>query len=378
MIGLRGNQSTTRALNRRLVLDALRRQGPISRVGLTQMTGLSPSAISGVISELIVDGFVLETGVEKSKGGRKPVSLGINYGGHRSLGIKLMDDRMQVTLTDLATRPLSTHMVELPEVTPEAVAHETLESLSVLLPDPDDRRLLVGVGIAMPGFIDANTGVCINSHRLGWVDVPIGPIVSEAVNAPVWVDNDVKAYAVAHHLFGLGRQHSSILVFIVGTGLGAALLVDDRVFRGAHFRAGEIGFATEFGPAVVDGVWNGRYSQPGLIAEWRAMRPGTDLQECAEAGDDDALALFHARGTEIGTKLNTLIQFLDPELVIVGGETMAFGPAFFEPLRQAALDTVPHPRPELTIDRQNDIWGQAAAALAMQTIFNFESQTATV
>lgn len=373
MIGLKGNQSTTRALNRRLVLDTLRRRGPTSRVELTRLIGLSPSAISGVIAELIEDGYVLETGMDKSKGGRKPVLLAINYEGHRSVGIKLMHDRMQITLTDLSIRPLATHMVELDEITAETVARKTVESLEIMLPDPEARSSLVGVGIAMPGFIDVATGTCLVSHRFGWTNVPIGQIMSEAVGAPVWVDNDVNAFAVAHHLFGLGRQHHSILVFIVGTGLGAALLVDNRIVRGAHYRGGEIGFMMESEGKRGDRSWNDQYAVEGLLEDWRQHHAGADLYALAQSGDADAAAYLCAQGEKIGRRLNSFIHLVDPELVIVGGEAMEFGPAFSDPLCKTALEDLPDPRPELKIDEQNDIWGLAAAALAMQTIFNFES-----
>ena len=118
---LKGDSSTSRAMNRRLVLDQLRRNGPMSRAALTAETGLSPGAITLVTAELTAEGLLVEGEVLPGTGGRRPVEVRIAYGARLAVGLKLMADRVLGVLTDLSTQTLADLEIPLPSQAPDVV-----------------------------------------------------------------------------------------------------------------------------------------------------------------------------------------------------------------------------------------------------------------
>ncbi|MBB6408942.1 ROK family transcriptional regulator [Mesorhizobium sangaii] len=380
---LKADQNTTRAMNRRLILNCLRREGDLSRVEIAAMTGLSPAAVTGVTAELIDEGIVVEGKSTQSSGGRRPTPLSIDYARHWSIGFKLTEGRLEGTLTDLSTRALGAFELSLSDHGPVAVAHAVKDGVAMLLRDRrEGRQKLVGIGMAMPGMVDVNRGVCLVSQRLGWRDVPIAEMITSQISVPVWVDNDVNAFAIAQQLFGHGRRRNSVLVLIVGTGVGAALIFNGQIHRGARFAAGEIGFPVEDGggsTATQDRLdWDRRLTEPAMVSAWmeirkRSRRAPAELQQAAEAGEGLALDYLSEVGREIGRRLSGLIDLIDPEVVIVGGEAVRFGPALIDPLVATVKESSFATPPPIEIDWDNNVWSRGASALAIQQFFDFES-----
>ncbi|TAU85095.1 ROK family transcriptional regulator [Rhizobium leguminosarum] len=372
---MKGDQSTTRLINRRLVLDCLRRQGQVTRMDLVAYTRLSPAAISGVVGELMDEGFVIEGEAARSSGGRKPVLVSINYGFRVSIGIKLMHDRIDAMMTDLSTKPIGFTSIKIQSTAIEEVSRATIAAVSELMPDPIQRHeMLLGVGVAMPGFIDALRGICLHSPRLGWDNVGVAQVLAGAVGKPVWVDNDVNAYAIAQNLFGLSRLRRSSLVLILGTGVGAAVMIGGQVHRGGRFMAGEVGYTVD----QPGRSWSDMFSEPAMEADWQTLcqkqaRANNGLSAASAEQDADALAFLYERGVRVGQHLAGLINMLDPEVVIIGGEAMRFGPAFTDAIQSSLQEFTLGELPEIAIDWTNDIWSRAAAALAIQSFFDFES-----
>lgn len=377
---LKGDQSTTRALNRRLILNCLRREGGLSRVEIAAMTGLSPAAVTGVTAELINEGMLVEGKGMQSTGGRKPIPLSIDYRQHWSVGFKLMPDRVEGTLTDLSTQPIGACDVPLSSRDPEAVAAAIEEGVATLLQRQNGNSdKLVGIGVAMPGLIDVNRGLCLEFHDFGWANVPIAELIAARTSVPVWVDNDVNAFAIAQQLFGYGRTRGSALVLVISAGVGAALIFNGQIHRGARFAAGEIGFLRRDKDswATNDRLsWNRRLSESGIIRGWQELRgagSGSDLQEAAANGDPLAVTYLGRIGREIGERLVNMIDLVDPEVVVVGGEAVRFGKALFDPLARAVKENSFGTPPPLEVDWDNNVWLRGASALAIQKFFDFES-----
>lgn len=370
-------------MNRRLILNCLRREGDLSRVEMAAMTGLSPAAVTGVTAEMIDEGIVVEGKGTQSSGGRRPIPLSIDYARHWSIGFKLTEGRLEGTLTDLSTRAISACELPLPDHGPVAVAHAVKEGVAMLMRDRrEGRQKLVGIGMAMPGMVDVDRGVCLVSQRLGWRDVPIAEMIASQISVPVWVDNDVNAFAIAQQLFGHGRRRNSVLVLIVGTGVGAALIFNGQIHRGARFAAGEIGFPVEDGDGSIATQgrldWDRRLSEPAMVSAWmeirkRSRKAPADLQQAAETGEGLALDYLSEVGREIGRRVSGLIDLIDPEVLIVGGEAVRFGPSLINPLIATVKESSFATPPPIEIDWDNNVWSRGASALAIQQFFDFES-----
>ncbi len=376
-------------MNRRLILNLIRREEQLSRADIAAATGLSPAAVTFVVSDLISEGYLVEGKTIPGGGGRRPIPLEINYAGHLAIGIKMNVGSLECVLTDLSTATLSSLTVEFKDTSPNSVLNAAETAVSRLQRlAPEGAGLLTGVGFSMPGTIDAERGVCVKSHRFLWENVPFASMLQERVNVPVWMEDDTLAFALAQHLFGLGRQHRVFTAVAIGVGIGCATVVDGKVQRGAHGHAGKIGHSLhqQGGPICEcgrSGCLQAFYSEPAIVARWQQTRAAEKngsvdryaMKEAALQGDQAAISILQEAGTAIGIHLARMVDIVDPEIIIVGGEAVTFGDLLFDPMRKA-LDLYCFAQPPALVpDERDNFWSSGAAALATQGLFNFEMTT---
>ena len=381
---LKGDQSTTRALNRRLVLNQIRHDGPLSRAALTAAVGLSPAAVTFVTAELIAEGLLVEREALLVATGRRPVPLDIDYSSKLSIGLKVMVERVAGVITDLATRVIAETELPLPDSRPETVAKISARVAERLLSQAKvNRSRVIGIGLTLAGQVDAEAGVCRQMQRFGWRDVPIAAMLAEVVSVPVWVDNDANAFAVSQHLFGRARGLQSIAAIAMGRGVGAGLVVHGRLYRGGSGAAGEFGHnfdqrgrRCECGR---DGCIETYCSDSGLIQSWAELDPTAagktpdDLAKAADGGDSIAQRVLAEAGTRLGRHVAALVNVFNPEMIVFGGEGLRFAGYLFDPIRKI-LDEICYPgAPPIAFDWERVSWERGAAALAVQHFFNFEA-----
>jgi predicted NBD/HSP70 family sugar kinase len=379
---LRGNASTSRALNRRLILNLLRNGGPISRAELALATGLSPAAVTFVVSELIEDTLVVERDAVTSSNGRRPIPVDINYEAHLAIGIKLNHDNIDCVLTDLATSALAALKTEVSDTSPEGMIDAIRDAIPRLLAEAGrDEKDIMGIGVSIPGEIDPKRGVCLQSPRFGWRDLPFAEMLAERVHAPVWIDDDVNAFAIAQKLFGAGRNHRNFAALAIGTGIGCSLVLNGEIYHGSNSAAGKLGHITSVpGGNTCEcgrrGCLMAHAAEPFMLQEWQRKRgeaiTRTEFAAAVSAGDATALEVVDRAGTRIGKHLADLVNLFDPEVIVVGGESVQFGEALLGPLRRAMEENLFYSRPELSTDWVPSSWARGAAALATQSIFDFE------
>lgn len=380
----KGNSGTSRSLNRRLILNLLRRNGEMSRAEISESIGLSPAAVTFVVGELLHEGAVLEGAAGKSGGGRRPIPIKINYKGRLAVGFKLAaNNTLEAVLTDLATEVIKSITSTLPDTVPETVVRIAAETIETLIPDAAVRKAdLIGVGLALPGVFDVETGVCLEIPRLGWKNVPIAAMLARVVDVPVWVDNDVNAFALAQYLFGHGRHHSTMMALAIGAGIGAAFLTRGTLHRGSSGAAGEIGHSRHIKNGRScdcgrKGCMQAYFSERALRKDWQDIAKDTalpqDLAEAARLEVPQALELLRGAGAGIGGILAAAVNLVDPDVIVIGGEAVQLGPVFFDAIRQAIAEQCFAAPPEVIVDWQDNAWARGAAALAVQRFFNFES-----
>ena len=372
------DQKTGRAINRRLILNLIRREDGLSRVQIAERTGLSPAAVGFVVSDLIEEGFLI-TGETKSLGsGRKPVPLLLNRTGHLSIGVKVGPTRIDCVITDFAVEIVDAISVEPSDTSPAAVVAAAARGIRQLVNDHAQGKHGLGVGISVPGRIDPTSGTCIRSHRMDWDDVPIGPLLAIATNLPVFVEDDTFAYGLAHHMFGLGRMCENFAVLAVGDGIGFATIADAKVWRGSQGIAGKVGHVLydADGPMCECGrrgclqAW---FSATSLERRWGDPGSGA-LADALAAKDDTAVSFVREAGHRIGSHLAEWATVTDPELIVLGGEAVAFGDPFVDALRSGLVNAYYRKSaPPLVVDEATFYWTAGAAAVAVHQIFDFEA-----
>src|SRR3954451_264276 len=240
-----GSLESLRERNRRRVLSALRVAGITSRAELARRTGLSRTTVSSLIADLVRDGLVAErvdhTAAPGAQGGRPPVLVSLDRRAGAAVGVDFGKSHVTVAVADLGHTVLAEMRRKLPG------DHEAASDLGVAAELVDaalaeagmDRSLILGVGMGLPGPVDADTGMIGSSSILpGWVGITAARAMSDRLNLPVRVDNDANLGALAEHLWGAGVSASDMVYIKVAPGIGAGLVLGGRLYVGVGGTAG--------------------------------------------------------------------------------------------------------------------------------------------
>lgn len=387
----RGNRDLIKDINRSLVLNLIKNQGPISRTDLIRLSNLSAGTISNITNRLIADDVVQETGEGESSGGRRPVLLRLNHRAGFVIGLKLMERAITVAVTDLDAKVIFHHVlplnVAIPSPDPKPVLTAVIHAIETsLTASAVERSRVVGIGIGMAGVIDGERGVCHYSPYFAWQNVDIVTPIADHFDLPVYIENDVNTLTIAEKWFGYGRDISHFIVVTVGRGIGAGIVMNGQFYRGAVGGAGEFGHITilDGDPPISleqlasdDAILH--YAQE-LIAQGNDTSLSTvenlsltAVTKAAGAGDRIAQGLLADAGCWLGTGIATLINILNPQLVIVGGEGVQAGKWRMEPMQTAISKHVFNGLAddlEIVIEPLGDeAWARGAASLVLGEIF---------
>jgi N-acetylglucosamine repressor len=378
------DRNLIRAINRSIVLNAIKNHGPISRTDLAQLTGLSPASISNISAALIQTGLVFEKESGDSSGGRKPVLLALDPHGGYVIGIKLTEFQISATLTDLEATVMLNRSAVVDSKDPQVI----LEHLSEMVQDiitsqqiPPGK--LLGVGLGLAGIINTQEGVLRYSPVFGWHNLPIGQILKERLNVPVYLDNDVNTLTITEQLFGAGRGMDDFLIVTVGRGVGLGIVVNGQIYHGFLGGAGEFGHTVcgEEGPLCdcgKHGCLETYVADPYLLqaANQTLSQTAPDIEtviDLARQGQPALQAIFAKAGQKLGQGIANLINLFNPQLIIISGEGVRAGDLMFDAMRAAiqanTLEGLGDDT-KIQIDTWEDFaWARGAASLVLQELF---------
>jgi predicted NBD/HSP70 family sugar kinase len=325
---------TVRRANLSAILRELHNHGPVSRSELGTRTGLTRSAVRGLIGELALAGLVSEErGTPQGTPGRPSPLVRPSPRCGIVLALEITVDSLAVAAVGIGGQVID--VVRLDRPRDRSSVEETVADLAALaravlrrLPDTEG---MIGIGVAIVGIVRRDAGVVTMAPNLGWRDVPLAERLADALGTtlPVAVANEADLGALAELRRGaaIGAEH---VLFISGeVGVGGGLIVDGKPLTGARGFAGEIGHM----PVNPDGrtcrcgsvgCWETEVGEGALLR--RAGHPpdaGREeveavLQEAA-AGSPDALAAVDAVGRWLGFGLAGLVNVFNPQVVVLGG-----------------------------------------------------------
>ncbi|WP_129336298.1 ROK family transcriptional regulator [Cellulomonas endophytica] len=311
------------AARRAVLLDVLV-HGPRSRAELTRRTGLSRTTLSRLTRDLTADGLLADSGPAAATGpGRPSDVVALVPDAAHLVGMKLTGDALYVAVTDLAAQVRSTAEVPLASRAFDDVVAEMAAAVArVRAAVPR----VAAVGVCLAGDVRLVDGLAwvTGSDFLGWDRVPLEAALVAATGLPTAVSNDVQCLTVAHHWFGAGVGAATFAVVAVGEGIGAGLVVDGDLVRGAHGRPGKVSHV----PVDADGppcdrghpgCASGVVTVPAVLrATGAASFPA--VLEAAAAGDARCDAALRAAARALGAVVAQLVNLTDPEKVVVTGE----------------------------------------------------------
>ncbi|MBD8583608.1 ROK family transcriptional regulator [Frigoribacterium sp. CFBP 13729] len=338
--------------SRGLAFDLIRSQGPISRVELAERTGLTQATMSNVVRQLMVDGLVVEAGRRESTGGKPRTLLSIDPLARFALGVQLGADAVTVVLTDLGgamVGRLRTHGVygEAPDAAVARIAAVVADFLGGL-GVPAER--VAGLGLVTPGPIDLRHGSIHGAPPLeAWAGFPLVSAVTEATGLPVVLDNDATAAAIGEFWGGSVADSAAHCTVYYGAGIGAGIVLDGVVFRGASSNAGELGqvMSRAPGPFLANTTVEKLAGPVGVALRARAAvaagreagfaltgltDPYADFSVVATAavhGDPLALELIRDSAEHLAAAVVSIANVLDLDSIVLAGPNLAIAGALY-------------------------------------------------
>lgn len=332
-----------RTVNRRILLSIIADRQPVSRADIAKVSGLNKATVSTITAELLRDRCIVEEGGAGKTtpiGGKPPTPLRINPLRYGLFGLDIRADETILAFSDFNNRVVARLSFETgsdPRTFLAALGRE----IAHLRAKHEEYLEIAGVGVSLPGLVDSHTGTFLVSVVLPWRDVPIVALLGEATGLPVIVDNSARCSALAEIWHGKARYaHVRNLLYVsVSSGLACGVVIDGGLYRGATNTAGQFGHISidVDGPECrcgQRGCWDLYASDKATIARYLRLRGTASkraptmrrLVELADTGDAHAIAAVSETARYLGVGITGLINGLDPEVVVIGGEiTKAWG-----------------------------------------------------
>ncbi|AEJ40653.1 ROK family protein [Sulfobacillus acidophilus TPY] len=328
--------SLMRTFNKRTVLRYIYQHDQTSRVAISQATGLNRATVSSVVDELIAQEWVREIGPGDSRGGRRPILLRFNERAGYAIGIDVQISHLYTVMTDATRRVIYEHRADLdPTLQPmrESVLLERLvdavdRARQAL---PESPYGIFGVGIALPGLVNYQTGQVVYLPNLDIHDWPIVQALKQVRPYPVVIDNDANCGAWSEYL---AQSIPNMLFINAGIGVGAGIIVDGQLYRGHHGIAGEAGHTTISTVGLLCscgnyGCWEQYASEQALARYVREQGEGQAdpfmpdfvkhaLGE-ANRGNPIYQAAWRTLGEYLGIGMANLANLFNPERIFLGG-----------------------------------------------------------
>ena len=365
------------AHNRRVIFDALRINGALTRADLARATQLTPQTVSNIVDSLQADGLLIADAPRRQGRGQPARPYRILPEGACAIGVQLDRHQMLGVVVDLAGAPLMRRQRQLPIGGPKKGGAALLKLIGELRAVAEERQAtarLLGLGIAMPGPF----GVIDSEDPWGmqdWQDFPLADWLGAKTGLLVSVQNDAAAGAIAEKMYGAAAGLETFVHLFIGYGLGAGLVLRGEVFSGATKNAGEIGQVVS--AAARTGNPEAIEHYASLLALCRHLgidprRAGLldHLQGLFEADDKRIRPWIAQAVRHLRHAVQTLESLFDPETIIIGGQmppgVLASMVASLEPLLPSVANRRERQRPRLTLGATG-LWSAALGA-AMQPI----------
>ncbi|MET7457094.1 ROK family protein [Streptomyces sp. NPDC005574] len=324
----RAADSDRRRTSASVVLRSVLEHGPVARSTVARLTGLSPASVTDYCARFARLGLIREAAAPRRSGGVGRPHLPVDLDGSRFVvgGVHVAVPYTTVALLDLRGRVVAERRLKHERTDPGPVLERAADGLVALLARAPDRRAL-GVGVAVGGWVDRETGTVVEHPLLDWRDVPVGEVIGAHTGLPVHVDGHARALVNAERLFGRARGSRSVLHLFVGNMVDAAFATNDEVHHGPRSQAGTIAHlplsgGTEPCECGRVGCLQVELSERTLCRRARAagVMDGVNpmrVLDAATAGDPVAVRLLVDRARMVGRAAALLLDILNPETVVV-------------------------------------------------------------
>ncbi|MBI5667641.1 MAG: ROK family transcriptional regulator [Chloroflexi bacterium] len=357
--------SDMRRINRSAVLDLIRREAPISRTEIADRLDVSLPTVMRIVDELIEQELVLPHPDTEFSGGRPRSLLSFNSAANVVIGIDLGGTKLFGAVADLSGHILHEVAVEQHETTGDASYRQLVGLIEDLLAScRDDGHTIRGIGVGAPGVTLHQEGIVTWAPSLNWRDYPLRARLVDDFKLPVIVDNDVNLAVLGELWFGVDDEVQNLVLITIGTGIGAGIVIDGSLYRGAHEASGEVGYfllGREFLGKRYDGfgAFESLASGTGIAERARQARNGQpdgsslsaeQVFDAMRDGDAWAREVVEETLDYLAMAIANVSVLLDPEIIILGGGVANSADLIIEPVLRRLDGAIPV-APKLAVSR---------------------------
>jgi N-acetylglucosamine repressor len=354
--------ASIRDRDKAVMLDMIRRFGPLSRVEIHEFTRIRPASISQLTRELIGEGRILEAGLSDNPTGRKQILLKMNENAGTIVAVDFDADRVSAAAVDCRPAILGQIHFEPSDLSNGVeglIAQLFRCAREVMRQSGADPSRIIGLGVGDPGTVDPREGRSVLSTTIEfWRDVPLRERFEREFGLPCIVESNTRARTIAEQMLGAGGRSEDMIFVEYGWGIGAGMISGGRVILGHNFGAGEFGHThvTESGPPCKCGSFGCLEATVGIAAlASRARRAieeggfsrclemaGGDAQaitgwqvlEAAEKGDKMSIALVEEIGEHLGLGIANLVNLFNPALIVLDKRLAVAGELVLDQIRR--------------------------------------------
>ncbi|PKL07750.1 MAG: sugar kinase [Spirochaetae bacterium HGW-Spirochaetae-7] len=357
-----GDDSTNVSTTAGKIFKIIRDHGPLYANDIVKRTGLAKSTVSEYLERLLSVGLLRDEIPEGSKRRRLKVAESAGY----VVGVALGQTRLNVALCDLEAEIIDSvgGPVDLVRETPDRILARAVDFAREL----EERAglgpsALFGLGFSLPSPVDYAQGFPVNPPVMpGWDHFPVASYLAQEFTCPVFVDNDVNVMALAERDKGAAStpayRKASFMLVKAGSGIGAGIVIDGEIYRGAKGAAGDIGHIGIDGDETLcrcgnrgclEAVAGGRAlaaaaeaaaasGRSPFLAEVLGRGNAVDMETLARgaaSGDETCIQLICLAGSQIGNVMAKLVNFFNPPLIVISGSLVKLGERFLASIRES-------------------------------------------
>jgi glucokinase-like ROK family protein len=343
------------------IIQLVRTAGAMSKSELARQTGLSRTGVGSRLAVLREMGLLEELGEGPSSGGRPPSLVRFASDGGSVVAVDMGATSVDVAVTNLAAEPL-VHLAQDIDVRegPKGVLNTTTDLVDqVLAASPHAAGRLKGIAVGLPGPVEFLTGRPVAPPIMpGWDQYPVRELFEDRYGCRTFVDNDVNLMALGELWAGAAARVQDLLWVKLGTGIGCGIISQGAAFRGISGCAGDIGHIELGGDTTVCRCGNlgcleavaggealamraeglalsGESRSLARMLDERGSLRAEDLGVAAQEGDVAAVELVRSAGRAVGAVLASLVNFYNPEMIVIGGGVSRLGVRLLASIREA-------------------------------------------
>lgn len=342
-----GDLKFIQELNRSIIFETIRKEGPISRSELAKRHLLSPTTVTSAVNELIKNGLIKEGEFGTSSGGRKPIMLSFAPDSRFIIGVSITNTMIKIGQLNMEPQIKQMTCYPVDRLKEQRFLEYFLDCLGEFIDQLTNIDDCNGIAVVVPGVVDYESGTIQFNSELGLHHIPLRDMIESRFQIKTWIDNDTNALALAEKEIGTHRKVNHLIYIMLGDGVGSGIVLNNKVFRGAHGGAGE------FGHILVErnGIrckcgnrgclenyvsWSAIHSrivtaisthQPTQIIDMidkdlSKITPEL-FHQAIDQGDPIAINILDDLTSYLVTGLVNIINLFDPEVVILGGKVVA-------------------------------------------------------